>query len=194
MALARKRYEEATQGRSPRLPLTSGNLERSLAGHVPPAGKPERLVSGSDDFTMFLWEAGNKTPLGRMTGHQQPVNHVCFSPNGQWFASASFDKSVKASRTGSGRESAGRHRDSRSLAALEWPDGTVCVGLPVSRGAGVHGGVVSRQPAPRIGIEGQHTQGLGHPYQETQRGPSGARRRGLCRGLGAGWLLRRLGG
>ncbi|XP_042003457.1 notchless protein homolog [Salvia splendens] len=57
---------------------------------------PERLVSGSDDFTMFLWEpAASKHPKNRMTGHQQLVNHVFFSPDGQWIASASFDKSVK---------------------------------------------------------------------------------------------------
>ncbi|XP_077250892.1 WD-40 repeat family protein / notchless protein [Tasmannia lanceolata] len=57
---------------------------------------PERLVSGSDDFTMFLWEpAISKHPKARLTGHQQLVNHVYFSPDGQWIASASFDKSVK---------------------------------------------------------------------------------------------------
>ncbi|KAG1346954.1 notchless protein [Cocos nucifera] len=57
---------------------------------------PERLVSGSDDFTMFLWEpAISKHPKARLTGHQQLVNHVYFSPDGQWLASASFDKSVK---------------------------------------------------------------------------------------------------
>ncbi|KAH9740802.1 Notchless protein-like [Citrus sinensis] len=57
---------------------------------------PERLVSGSDDFTMFLWEpAVSKQPKTRMTGHQQLVNHVYFSPDGQWVASASFDKSIK---------------------------------------------------------------------------------------------------
>jgi ribosome assembly protein 4 len=26
---------------------------------------------------------------------QQGINHVCFSPDGQWVASASFDNSVK---------------------------------------------------------------------------------------------------
>jgi len=58
--------------------------------------QPERLVSGSDDFTLFLWEpAENKKPLARLTGHQQPVNHLCFSPDGRHFASASFDKKVK---------------------------------------------------------------------------------------------------
>jgi len=59
-------------------------------------GKPERLVSGSDDFTMFMWEPStSKAPLQRLTGHQQLINHVLFSPDGRYFASASFDKGVK---------------------------------------------------------------------------------------------------
>lgn len=58
--------------------------------------RPERLVSGSDDFTMFLWEPEiNKKPVMRLTGHQQPINLVSFSPDGLLFASASFDKSLK---------------------------------------------------------------------------------------------------
>ncbi|GAU34431.1 hypothetical protein TSUD_393840 [Trifolium subterraneum] len=57
---------------------------------------PERLVSGSDDFTMILWEPFiDKHLKTQMTGHQQLVNQVSFSPDGQWIASASFDKSVK---------------------------------------------------------------------------------------------------
>ncbi|KAF8084363.1 hypothetical protein N665_0721s0020 [Sinapis alba] len=56
----------------------------------------ERLVSGSDDFTMILWDQYvSDKPKKHLFGHQQLVNHVCFSPNGQWIASASFDKSVK---------------------------------------------------------------------------------------------------
>ena len=41
------------------------------------AGRPERLVSGSDDFTMFMWEAStSKAPLARMTGHMQLINQA----------------------------------------------------------------------------------------------------------------------
>ncbi|KAM6564494.1 hypothetical protein CsatB_024492 [Cannabis sativa] len=58
--------------------------------------KPELLVSGSDDRTMFLWEPFvSKQPKTRITGHQQVINQVCFSPDGQWIATASYDKSVK---------------------------------------------------------------------------------------------------
>ena len=57
---------------------------------------PERLVSGSDDFTLFLWHpTESKHPIKRLTGHQQAVNHIAFSPDARYFASASFDKKVK---------------------------------------------------------------------------------------------------
>lgn len=57
---------------------------------------PERLVSGSDDFTLYLWQPEEeKKPVARMTGHQQLINDVQFSPDTRLIASASFDKSVK---------------------------------------------------------------------------------------------------
>ena len=59
-------------------------------------GGGERLVTGSDDFTLYLWQPSASTkPLVRMTGHQQLVNHVAFSPDARLIASGSFDKSVR---------------------------------------------------------------------------------------------------
>ncbi|CAF1296539.1 unnamed protein product, partial [Didymodactylos carnosus] len=81
-ALALERYE---------------NLFRSLENDS------ERLVSGSDDFTLYLWKPETeKKPIARMTGHQQLINDVKFSPDTRLIASASFDKSIKlwSSRTG----------------------------------------------------------------------------------------------
>lgn len=60
------------------------------------AGGVERLASGSDDFTLFLWEPSrDKKPVARLTGHQQLVNDVKFSPDTRTIASASFDKSIR---------------------------------------------------------------------------------------------------
>lgn len=56
----------------------------------------ERLVSASDDLTMYLWEPSkSKKPLARLQGHQKPVNHVTFSPDGLYIASVAFDNHVK---------------------------------------------------------------------------------------------------
>jgi ribosome assembly protein 4 len=49
----------------------------------------KRLVSASDDFTMYLWEPSKGTkPVARMLGHQKQVNHVTFSPDGLLIASS----------------------------------------------------------------------------------------------------------
>ncbi|GIX64494.1 notchless, putative [Babesia caballi] len=57
----------------------------------------ERLLSGSDDNTMFIWlpHSQSRKPLHRLTGHQQLINHVAFSADGRFFASASFDRTVR---------------------------------------------------------------------------------------------------
>ncbi|KAK9704876.1 hypothetical protein RND81_07G017100 [Saponaria officinalis] len=60
------------------------------------ANAPERLVSGADDESLYIWEPSiSKHPKFRLTGHQQLVNSVAFSPDGLWLASGSFDKSVR---------------------------------------------------------------------------------------------------
>jgi ribosome assembly protein 4 len=56
----------------------------------------ERLVSASDDFTMYLWDPLQGTkPVARMHGHQKQVNHVTFSPDGSLIASCGFDNHTK---------------------------------------------------------------------------------------------------
>ena len=56
----------------------------------------EKLVSASDDFTMFLWDpADSNKPIARLLGHQKEVNHVTFSPDMAYIASAGFDNHVK---------------------------------------------------------------------------------------------------
>lgn len=56
----------------------------------------ERLVSASDDFTMYLWEpAQSSKPIARMVGHQKQINHVAFSPDDTLIASAGWDNHTK---------------------------------------------------------------------------------------------------
>ncbi|SPQ18463.1 ccdd4571-0151-4a36-b04b-ff79eefb099c [Thermothielavioides terrestris] len=57
----------------------------------------ERLVSASDDFTMYLWDPVNNgsKPVARLLGHQNKVNQVQFSPDGTLIASAGWDNSTK---------------------------------------------------------------------------------------------------
>eukprot|EP01006_Ploeotia_vitrea_P038193 TRINITY_DN66218_c9_g1_i1.p1 TRINITY_DN66218_c9_g1~~TRINITY_DN66218_c9_g1_i1.p1 ORF type:complete len:601 (+),score=298.12 TRINITY_DN66218_c9_g1_i1:63-1805(+) len=72
--------------------LCQNKYKQALAA----CGGKELLVSGSDDFTLFLWDPANtKEPINRLTGHQQPVNFVLYSPDAHYIASASFDNSVR---------------------------------------------------------------------------------------------------
>jgi len=75
---------------------TKKALERYRKARRSAGGDSERLITGSDDFTMFLWDPEKATkPIARLTGHQKLINHVSFSPDGRFIASASFDTSVK---------------------------------------------------------------------------------------------------
>ena len=93
----------------------------------------ERLVSGSDDATLLFWtslKAGlaKPKPKARLTGHQQPVNCILFSPDARKFASASFDKKIKLwhGRTGAFLATLAGHVG--SVYALAWaPDSRLVV-------------------------------------------------------------------
>ncbi|KAI4220746.1 MAG: hypothetical protein L6R36_007406 [Xanthoria steineri] len=63
----------------------------------------ERLVTASDDCTIYLWSpppapsshTATIKPVARLLGHQKQVNHVTFSPSGTLIASSSFDNHIK---------------------------------------------------------------------------------------------------
>jgi len=78
-------------------------LEGARKRYAEARSPAELLASGSDDFTVFLWNpAASKKPIARLTGHVQLVNALCFSPDAQWLASGSFDGSIRlwAGKTG----------------------------------------------------------------------------------------------
>ncbi|KAI1431570.1 soluble quino protein glucose/sorbosone dehydrogenase [Xylaria sp. CBS 124048] len=57
----------------------------------------ERLVSASDDCTVYIWdtESQGSKPVNRLLGHSKQVNAVTISPDGRLIATASWDNSVK---------------------------------------------------------------------------------------------------
>jgi WD40 repeat protein len=56
----------------------------------------QRIVSGSVDKTVRIWDAKTGAPIGKpLTGHENPVTSVAFSPDGQRIVSGSVDKTVR---------------------------------------------------------------------------------------------------
>ncbi|KAG9019072.1 hypothetical protein FS842_007927, partial [Serendipita sp. 407] len=55
-----------------------------------------RIVSGSSDKTIRLWDAETGQPLGEpLRGHNGIVSSVAFSPNGRHIVSGSWDNTIR---------------------------------------------------------------------------------------------------
>ena len=75
--------------------------ELTLKGHsgwvnsvsFSPDGK--RIVSGSVDKTLKVWDAETGQEVLTLNGHTQTVTSVSFSPNGRRIVSGSYDNTLK---------------------------------------------------------------------------------------------------
>lgn len=88
----------------------SGQLERTLAGHVGPiytaAFSPDgtRVVTGGADSSVRLWDVLTGKQLQRFDGHTKHVATACFSPDGTRIATGADDGTARIWETRGGRE------------------------------------------------------------------------------------------
>ena len=147
----------------------------------------QRLVSGSADKTVRVWDADTGKPVGRpLAGHTDDVMSVAFSPDGERIVSGSWDKTVRVWDADTG-EPFGQpltgHTDRVNSVAFS-PDGTRIVsgstdntvrlwdadsGQPIGQpltghyGRGVQRGVQPGRATDRLGQRRQHGAACGTP-------------------------------
>lgn len=52
----------------------------------------DRLLAGTDDGTLVLWDSGSGREVARLQGHDSRVHDLAFSPDGRMFLSAADDR------------------------------------------------------------------------------------------------------
>ena len=70
-----------------------GHTDRVYGVAISPDGK--RIVSGSRDGTIKIWDATTGGELMILRGHESSVMSVAFSPDGKWIASGSTDETIR---------------------------------------------------------------------------------------------------
>lgn len=84
------------------------------------------LASGSDDYTVKLWDVGSGGLLHTFQGHLEWVVTVVFSPNDEFIASGSWDTTVKLWKVSTRSLLTTLHEHSSWVKALGFsPDGSI---------------------------------------------------------------------
>ena len=78
-----------------------------------------RIVSGSADKTVVVWDLEAATPIRQLTGHQAPVWAVALSPDGRHVAAGSSDATVVVWDVDSGQRLATLALDG-TIPSLTW--------------------------------------------------------------------------
>jgi len=79
-----------------------GHSDGVIAMAISPDGK--RIVSGSDDKTIKIWDSASGDELMTLRGHDDWISSVAFSPDGKRIISGSADNTVKVWDSATGAE------------------------------------------------------------------------------------------
>jgi WD40 repeat protein/tRNA A-37 threonylcarbamoyl transferase component Bud32 len=109
--------------RSPQHLLTlNGHSKNVLSVSFSPDGK--RIVSGSKDSTVKVWDAETGQETLTLNGHAREVASVSFSPRGQRIVSGSWDSTVKVWDAETGQETLTLNGHSDEVRSVRFsPDG-----------------------------------------------------------------------
>ena len=106
-------------------------LVRTLVGHTSTVGavaySPDgtRIVSGSADHTLKVWDAASGAELATLTGHAGYVEAAAYSPDGTRIVSGSADHTLKVWDAATGAELATLTGHAGDVEAVAYsPDGT----------------------------------------------------------------------
>jgi WD40 repeat protein len=117
--------------------LVGSDLEGHREGVTCLALSPDgtKLVSGSADFSVRVWDWQKGTLLNQFGGHGNQVYSVCFTPDGRWVLSGGYDNKVRLWDVTTGQEVGpayeGYTQHIRCVAVFQTPDGlkALCAGL-----------------------------------------------------------------
>ena len=84
-----------------------------------------RIVSGSRDGTLKIWDSGTAAEMATLSGHTGAVNAVAWSPDGTRIVSGSTDRTLRVWDSGTGKEVGTLSGHTGPVNAVAWsPDGS----------------------------------------------------------------------